>query len=110
MAILEQITEGWTKELEAFTLKLDDTPQSLAGITVTLVLSDNQGRLVASPGSIRKDSDQTGDGKGKVYWKPAATLKADLSPYTIRWKAVDGAEDVVFYPDGEADSIEVFKP
>lgn len=111
MALLERLTEGWTKELEAFTCKLDDVAQSLDGITILLVLRDSQGHLVTVTGTTRKDSDQTGSGKGKVYYKPgAADLQKALSPYKIRWKATDGAGDVVYYPDGEADTIEVFLP
>ena len=111
MAVLERLTEGWTAELAAFTCKLDDVAQSLDGITIELVLRDNQDRRVTVTGTTRKDVDQTGGGKGKVYYKPGASdLKKRLSPYRIRWKATDGAGDVVYYPDGEPDTIEVFEP
>jgi hypothetical protein len=103
-----KITEGWTTELGPFTLKNGGVAYNLDGMTVTLMLRGKGGILLEVPtGQIRK-AVQAGGTVGQVYYKPLATdLDAEHSLYTVRWQVVDGADDVVFFPNGDPDYIEV---
>ncbi len=108
MSKLVEIVEGWTEELEAFTLKASGTAVNLTGMTVELILTTKEKVAVTLTGTVRVDDDPT---TGRVYYKPtAADLQNDLSPYGIRWKVTDGAGDAVFFPNNKADELIVFKP
>lgn len=108
MAKLLEIVEGWTDELGPFTLKADGTAIDLTGLTVELVLKGRDGVAVTTTGNTRVDDDET---TGQVYYQPDADDLTNVgSPYTVHWKVTDGAGDVVFFPNGAADSIVVFKP
>ena len=106
---LLDVVEGWTGELGPFTLKVDGVPIDLNGIDVALQLRPQArpGLFVDAEGDVRVDLLAS----GQVYYKPdAADLRAADSPYTIRWKLTDGADDVIYVPSGEADTIVVHLP
>ncbi len=107
MAKLLDVVEGWTEELEAFTLKANGVAVSLAGMDVDMILKTRSGEEVTVAGTTRVDDDPT---TGKVYFKPGVgDLLNAQSPYSIRWKVTDGAGDAVFFPNAAADTIVVFK-
>lgn len=107
MSLLCTVTEGWTQELGPFTLLVDGVPLDLTGMTVALILRNVQGRLSTVTGDTRIDAAPT---TGKVYYKPdAVDLLAKKGPYTLHWKVTDGAGDVVFFPNGAADTIAVIQ-
>lgn len=108
MAVLAHITEGWTDRLGPFVLRVDGTPFDMTGMnSISLVLRNKNGGTVDTSGDVTQDVDPT---TGKVYYKPDSTdFKATLSPYTVHWKVEDGAGDIVFFPNGEADTIVVHK-
>ncbi len=108
MAVLAHITEGWTDELGPFVLRVDGVAFDFAGMNgITLVLRKKTGATVDTAGDVRLDAVTT---TGKVYYKPDADdFKAQFSPYTVHWRVEDGAGDIVFFPNGEADTIVVHK-
>jgi hypothetical protein len=105
------ITEGWTQELPAFTLRMNGAPIELTGMTVALIVKPKKSNIaIDTSGDTRIDPDQSGAGKGKVYYKPDATdVKATRSPYLMRWKITDSAGNVVFAPHAKADVLNVHK-
>jgi hypothetical protein len=108
MANLFDVVEGWTQELGPFTLKVDGVVQDLTGMTVRLHLRDKSGTVLAFTGTTRVDNAPS---TGKAYYTPAATdLTNARSPIDVRWEVVDGAGKVVFFPNGKADQITVYKP
>jgi hypothetical protein len=111
MPILFRITEHWTAPLTPFTLKIDDVPLNLTGLTVTPEIRGRDGVLVDDPGTWTPDADQTAN-PGQGTWTPpaAGTFTQANSPYTIRFHAVDGTDKVVEFPNGAADRFEVYKP
>lgn len=111
MAVVLRLTEGWTKEIGPFTLKIDGVGFPLApGVVATLVLKGKGRAASDTAGDVRADSDQA-TYPGRVWWKPdASDMVAAYSPYTVHWKVTDVAGDVAFFPHGEADEIEVFTP
>lgn len=112
MAALLQLTEGWTELLGPFILKNDGVALNLTGFTVSLSLRGTNGVLVPILASqITVDPLQSTTGAGKVYYRPVAgNIKAVYSPYTIRWKVVDSAGDVIYVPNGVPNIIEVYNP
>jgi hypothetical protein len=113
MAELLDITQGWTKQLGPFTLRNDGVPVDLTGLTVRLLLrGKGMPQFIPVSGQIQIDPDQSELGnRGQVYYKPAATdFRWDKSPYACHWEVTDQAGDVVFFPNGEADTIGVAQP
>lgn len=107
MPKLFDITEGWTGTLGPFTLRIDGDPLDLTGFTVELVLHDCRGALVNVLGNVTVDADPT---TGQVFYTPdAADLNATDSPYTMRWRVTDGANAIIFFPNGAADTLTVAK-
>lgn len=108
MAKLLEIVEGWTGELGPFTLKADGVAVDLTGMTVGLVLKKRAGETVSTLGNTRVDDAPN---TGRVYYAPDADDMVNaLSPYTVHWQVTDGVGKVVFFPNGAADTIVVFKP
>lgn len=107
MALLFTITQGWTKELGPFLLENNDAAVDLTGMTVRLMLRGNGApQFIPGSGQVRKDADQAGAGRGRVYYKPTATdFRSDRNPYTIHWEVTDQAGDIVFFPNGTPDTI-----
>lgn len=108
MAKLLEIVEGWTGELGPFTLKADGVAVDLTGMTVALILKDRSGAQVITTGDTRVDGTPS---TGQVYYRPDADdMSNALSPYTVHWQVTDGSGYVVFFPNGAADTIVVFRP
>lgn len=112
MALLFKITEGWTKELGPFILRIDGVAFSLDGMTVEVYIrSRRTGDLVPSGKlTVRVAANQTTTGKGQVYLKPAADAFSHLDrTYDIHWKVTDVSNDVCSFPGGEPDTLEVYQ-
>ena len=111
MAELFDITQGWTKVLGPFVLKNDGAALDLTGLTVRLMLrGKGLNVFIPASGQITVDPDQVTN-RGHVYYKPGATdWRADRTPYAVKWELTDGAGDIVFVPNGEADTVNVFLP
>lgn len=114
MARLYEITSGWTDELE-FILKLEGVPIPLTGWTITIVIHDSLGVLRVPGGTLVVDPNQVGN-PGKLTYKPVAadfTFQSEgassRQPYKIHFKVVDGPGDVVTFPNGPADTIDVYQ-
>ncbi len=108
MAKLLEIVEEWTGELGPFTLKADGVAVDLTGLTVELVLTSRNGDAVVTTGDTRISGTPT---TGQVYYRPDVDdMTAALSPYTLHWKVTDGSGYTVYFPNGAADTVAVFKP
>lgn len=113
MALLFTLTEGWTKELGPFTIRLNGAPLDLTGLTVELMLRPLLTETYSTTaGEVRVDTDQVGMGKGQVYWKPdAADIKRAYSPYSVRWKLTDGQGNSIYVPNSTlGDTVEIVLP
>lgn len=102
--------ENWTKERGPFTLRFgaDAAPSDLTGKTITAVIRDKDGAYVTTGFEVRVDDDPT---TGQVYLTfEDGALENALTPYRLRFKGVDGAGDVVDWPDDGAYRVDVHKP
>lgn len=99
-----RIIAGTTAALR-FQLLEAGAPINLTGATVTVLLSDRTGTAVASPGSVSVDDALN----GKVSFTPtdANVFNAALSPYSIRWKVVDGSSAIYYVPTGPRDLLDI---
>ena len=99
MSILKvEFVEGWTGPLD-FELLNDGVAQDLTAMTVTgqarnrlnttVDLTADVAVLTATAGTVRLTPD-------------AADFDSTESPYELRFKVVDGASAVVFFPSAEA--------
>jgi hypothetical protein len=76
-------------------------PLDLTGATTTLVLRDKYGLEVDTSGGIITVLDAR---LGKLRHSPPATLfAAALSPYVGRWRVVDAAATISFWPTRDGD-------
>lgn len=111
-APLFEIVDGWSEEIGPFTLRGNGAPVNLSGMDVSLIIrSVKTGALITTTDRTRVDADQTTN-TGHVFYTPEEADFAERatlgSYYTFRWKVIDGAGDIVFFPNGEADVIRVF--
>lgn len=119
MSKLLDVVSGWTGTLDPFTLRSNGVafPGGLDGFTVEIVLHDYLGNSITPGGTVTVDPDQVTN-PGVVRYAPAATdfVFADDVNYpifqavTIHWKVTDGAGKVVYFPNSDADTIDVYKP
>ena len=94
------VVEGQTEPIDV-QLLADSRPVDLTGATPTLVLRDKDGTAVDTSGGAITILDAPA---GKVrYSPPPALFEATRSPYAARWRIVDSAERVSFWPDRAAD-------
>lgn len=95
------IVAGTTSPVR-FQLLEAGNPIPLTNCTVTLLLSDRSGNVVATPGTITI-TDAT---NGKVQLAPASGLifVAALSPYNARWVIKDGSGLISYCPNGSRDT------
>lgn len=112
MALLYTITEGWTKALGPFTLSINGVALNLDGYDVELKLRPLASNTFQDTvNDVTVLPDQASTGKGKVTYKPdVEDFKASKGEYAVHWKLTDGNGDVVFFPNGEPDTIKVVKP
>lgn len=95
------IAEGWTAPLDA-QLLLDDAAFDATGMTVTSIVRDNDGRLIAVA------TDWTTIASSIVRLSPIlGDFRAGKGPYTVRFKVVDGSGQVAYFPPAEPDLITV---
>lgn len=94
-----EIVEGWTGNVDA-QLKADGLAVDLTGMTLALILRDEDGTVVTTTGVTVSSSTS-----GKVTYAPGSSndLKSSKSPYSAHWKVVDGTGKIVFFPSGKAD-------
>ena len=105
---LTTVTAGRTKELGPFTLRIDGQPYNLTGHQVELKLrSTASSTYYDTAGDVRIDADQTTN-RGKVYFKPdAEDFNKPGTRFFLKWKVTDGNNDIVHFPEDEADYIDV---
>lgn len=112
---LLSITSGWTALLGPFTLRVDGVAVSLTGYVVQPVVTDPWGVPVTLTGSSAVLNQITHP--GQVTYTPAVTdfvyrygYGLDRrQPYRLRWKVTDGAGKIVYFPNGDADEIGVYR-
>jgi hypothetical protein len=94
------VVEGQTEPIDV-QLLADARPVDLTGATTTLVLRDKDGLEVDTSGGLITVLDAP---TGRVRYSPPALLfDSTLSPYVGRWRVVDVATKVGFWPNREAD-------
>lgn len=112
MSLLVKITEGWSQEIGPFTLRAQGDPVDLTGMTVALIVRSAATFKIVNSGRVRVASNQTTN-PGQVFWRPEPsdfdTNDVDGPLYTFHWKVTDSAGRVVFFPNGDADTIRVAK-
>ena len=115
MSIVLELVEGWTGDLGPFTLKLDAVAVDLTGFTITLILRDAAGTLITTGGTVTIDADQVTN-KGQLTYTPVAAdfvftagAYKTSTIYQMHWKVVDGAGDIVFFPNDGASELAVFR-
>lgn len=98
------IIAGTTSDLR-FQLLEAGSPINLLGCTVSLLLSDKRGNVIATPGTV----SITDSAEGKVQLSPTNTsvFVSDNGPYTARWKIVDASTKVSYVPTGPRDIWEI---
>lgn len=103
--VLTEVVEGWTGALP-FRLDADGTAVDLTGLTVGIILKDNAGNTIVDSTAGVSVTSSTG---GTVSYTPASSsaFVAGRSPYRIRF-TVYTSSAAVFFPNDEADLIEVF--
>lgn len=100
------MVEGWTERVK-YTLTADGVAVNLTGMTVTLLLYDKDKIPFAYGGS----SGIVTAASGIVYFDPLASDLLDANaPYYARWKVVDGAGKVSFFPNSFAERWTVRQP
>jgi len=94
-----KVREGHTDELE-WVLSVDGGPFALTGMTVELILRDNEGDDLAYAGTFEKDADQVTN-PGLVRYAPHEDdLISDQSPYEVVVRVTDTDGRVAFFPEG----------
>jgi hypothetical protein len=106
-APLFSIVEGWSGALP-FTLKADDEPFDLSGLTVSILLKNADGTMVKN---TTEGVTVTAATVGELQYEPS-TSTGDLflaaqTPYRVRFKVTDAFDKVAFFPNDEEELIEV---
>lgn len=110
MSKLFETVEGWTQELGPYTLRFGASASAadLTGKTITAIIRTKSGAYVTTGVTVRVDDSPT---TGRVYLTFAAeAILNAAAPYHIRFKGVDGAGKVVFWPENGEYQFVVFKP
>lgn len=103
MAVKVEFVEGWTGPLD-FQLLNDGSAQDLTAMTVT---GQARNRLNAAV-DLSSDVTVISATAGTVRLTPdAIDFESESSPYELRFKVVDAATAVVFFPSGEAVTLVV---
>ena len=99
------LVEGTTGTLQ-FQLLENGVPIDLAGATVTLLLEDQAGLTITSPGGVTI-SDST---NGKVQLDPtdSTIFASKRGPYYARWKVVNSVGAASYVPSTSRDVWNVF--
>ncbi len=96
------ITAAWTEPLIA-QLLIDDAAFDATGMTITSVVRDRHQALVtvATAWSTAASSQAS-------LSPTALTFDADHGPYTLKYRVVDGAGKVAYFPPTEPARIDVW--
>jgi len=95
------INDGWTANLDA-QLLVNGATFDFSGMSISSVVRTRIGRIVAVA------TQWIADTQGTVRLLPVNTdFAAEDSPYTIRFKVVDGAGKVAYFPEGDPYTITV---
>lgn len=112
MALLT-IVSGWTEALGPFTLRADGVAVDLTAFTVEAVIRNSLGTLVAAAGDVTV-RDQVAH-PGQVMYAPVATDfvhqstgSKGVQAFRLHWRVTDGSGKIVFFPNGEAEVIDVY--
>lgn len=99
------IVAGWTAPLDIHLLADDETPSgTMTGMTAELILRDRHNREIDTEGDVTiPDTDEW-----TVRYTPG---EDDLIPgeYRMRIKVTDNGGDVAYFPNGEWDTLKVWK-
>ena len=97
------LTHGESGNLD-FTLTEAPGPIDLTGATVSLVLTEADGTLVAAPGGVSVIVPTA----GTIRWTPASSAILDKakSPYSAHFKVTVAGRDS-YFPSGDAEVWEV---
>jgi hypothetical protein len=84
-----------------FTLKINGAAVDLTARTLSLILRDASGTLIASPGTVTAVSPQSGDTLGQCDYTPASAsiMTAAVGTYRAHIKDVDGDGRIRFFPE-----------
>lgn len=93
------VVEGQTEPV-AVQLLRDGHAVDLTGLPVTLVLRGTDGSLVDTSDDVDVLDAATGTVR---YNPPADAFDIAKSPYVARWRVVDGAGKIGFWPNRSAD-------
>lgn len=96
-----ELTEGWTEPF-ACILKRSGVAQDLTGLTITAVVKDADRATVDFVGNVAV----TGTLTGEVTVSPDAS-DFTAGNYTLRFKCLDGAGKVSYYPSRAPNRIKV---
>lgn len=108
MSVLTELVEGWSGALP-FTLNADGTPVDLTGMTVHIVLRSSTGTtpIKDTTAGISISTSET----GRVSYDPATSsgdlFLASKTPYYVRFRVTDALQNVVYFPNADADIIKV---
>ncbi len=94
MATTVELVEGWTGNVD-MRLKADGVAQNLTGSVVTLILRDRNGVEVDTTGDVSVPDAVNGIVR---YGPDSVDLTNVGSPYSARWRVVDGSSKVTFFP------------
>lgn len=115
MATMDELTTGWTGR-RSYTLGeiVNNVFVPLAldpSWTVELLLrGQGETDYVATAGDVTKDADQSAN-PGKVHVDlDADDLPHAQNPFDARFKVTDSDGKVVFFPNGKADQVFVYRP
>lgn len=102
------LVEGWTDPIDCI-IEADGSALVLTGFSVALVAYDKNGTALTVAGT----ASITDAALGKVRYAPTAgdvLLLSANSPLKIRWKLTDGAGEIRYVPNADADKWIVRKP
>lgn len=98
----EYLVEGWTERIVE-TLTTDGAVQNLTGLTVSLLLYDNEDVLLGE--YVSPKVGVVSAAAGTVFFDPGAgDLLAADTPHSVRWKVTDGAGKAAYWPSGQGDA------
>jgi hypothetical protein len=101
MTNLFTINDGWTANLDA-QLLVNGAVFDFSGMVVSSVVKTRAGRMVDVV------TQWIADTQGTVRLLPVNTdFTAEDSPYTLRYKVIDGAGKVAYFPEGDPYTITV---
>ena len=105
MTVIE-LVEGWTGPLD-FQLMANGSVPNLTGCTVELILRKRDGTVVDTSGDVAVQGDPT---EAIVRYTPEDATVLTNGPMHARFKVIDAASKVTFFPSGPRDKWELYQP